>query len=296
MSPCPHPSAPAVSLARLATRLHRAGAALGGSSLLAVELGAHDVALGAWPVPAGVEHPADPLVGFLAPASWHAVGIGAVGRARSLPEAGPGPEVGSRRVRATVVADRDGGVASVLELEDHPAEVLTEAPEGWVADALARALGRPTPPPDVRLSRYVEAAWLDAIAQRVLVAPGRSRSWEELARLHPLAPAGPVLPGPLLAVEAEALDLESSWGRMRRLVGTSPLPPAGARPPGGRAVPADRWFDDGSFSRWAARRLPPAEALLPAVLDALPASVGAELVDALITVGPSGPTVAPEPG
>ena len=164
--------------------------------------------------------------------------------------------------------------------------MLTEPPEGWVPDALARALGRPTPPPTDRLARWVETAWLDGIAAIVLAAPGRICSWSEVARLHPLAPPGPALPGALLAVEAAAIDLESSWARMRRLSGSSPVPTPTARPPGGTPIPMDRWFDDGSFSRWVQRYQPPAEEVLPAILDALPTDLGAELLDALITVDP----------
>lgn len=179
-------------------------------------------------------------------------------------------------------------MASILEREGDTIEVLDSPPEGWVADALARSLGRSTPPPTDRLARWVETAWLDAIATKALAAPGRIRSWPQVALLHPLAPPGRALPGALLAVVAEAIDLESSWGRIRHLWAARPSPAPTAGPPGGPTIPIEQWFDDGSFSRWVQRYQPPAVALLPAILDSLPSDVGAELVDALVTVGPPG--------
>jgi hypothetical protein len=53
-------------------------------------------------------------------------------------------------------------------------------------------------------------------------------------------------------------------------------------PPGGRPIDLPDWFDDGSFSRWVTRNLVPGEDLLPAVLDALPETVGQELLEALV--------------
>lgn len=274
-APCPVP------LERLAEAVHDASAPLGSSMVVSIDLGDHDVAFGTWVVPPGLDHPADPLVGFLAPASWDAIGLVCSGRL--VPQEG---ERERPRVVLTVVADRTGGFTSVLTRDGADREVLHEAPEGWVADVLARTLGRPTPPPTVRLSRLVEAHWLDAVAGLVLHQTGTAPTWPRLARLHPLAGRGPAVPGPVLAERSEALDLESSWARMRRFSADRSVPSAPPRPPGGRDVPLHRWFDDGSFSRWSQRRLPPPEPLLAAVLAALPAELGAELVDALVSVVP----------
>jgi len=285
------PSASTVPLTQLAEVLHRATAPEPGSFLVTVDHGARDVAFGTWAVPPGIDHPADPLVGFLAPPAWDAIGLVSSGRIRPYEPEPPPRDVDAdsgapNRVRATVLAGRDGQVASILEREGDAIEVLDSPPEGWVPDALARSLGRSTPPPTDRLARWVETAWLDAVATKALAAPGRIRSWPDVARLHPLAPPGRALPGALLAVVAEAIDLESSWGRIRHLWAARPSPAPTAGPPGGLAVPIEQWFDDGSFSRWVQRYQPPAEALLPAALDSLPSDVGAELVDALVTVGP----------
>ncbi|MCU1499417.1 MAG: hypothetical protein JWM47_3370, partial [Acidimicrobiales bacterium] len=68
-----------------------------------------------------------------------------------------------------------------------------------------------------------------------------------------------------------------------------------ARPPGGQIVASAQWFDDGSFSRWAQRNLPPAGPLLAAVGQALPAPLVAELQQALIAVAPGGDDVPATP-
>jgi hypothetical protein len=289
--PSPPPAPPAVpALGALAELVHHACAAAPGPRLVELHERAGRLALGTWSVPPEVDHPADPLVGHLAAPSCLAVGLVTGGRAGRPAGADhrhelPGHPSLVGPVRVTVVADRHGGFASVLAPVAGLPQVLTEAPSGWVADALARALGRPTPPPADRLARWAEGAWLDAVAGAVLAAPGRAPTWAELAHRHPLHPPGPALPGALLAVEAEALELTSSWTRLRRLWAPDPRPPV-ATHPGGTDLPPARWFDDGSFSRWVQRHQPPAEPVLEAVLDALPRRLGGEVLDALITVAP----------
>lgn len=276
-------AAPAPSLTSLAEFLHRTAPGRAGSFVAAVHPQAHELALTTWPIPPRAHHPAEALIGFRAPPSWQAIGLISTGRRRAL----PGGE--STPVRVTVLTDRLGHTASVLEGAGEALEVISETPEGWVSDALGRALGRPTPPPTDRLARWVEAAWLDAIATVVLAAPGGVRSWSHLAHLHPLHPPGRALPGALLAVEAEAIDLESSWARIRHLWSHHPDPSSTVHPPGGQTVALAAWFDDGSFSRWVQRFLPPAEELLPAVLDGVSADLAAQLLDALITIVPPRP-------
>lgn len=303
MSPSPHSPAVA-SLRQIAEVLHEGTAGWPGSLVVTVAPAEADVAIGTWPVPTEVHHPADSLVGFLAPDQWLALGLVTRGRAWTddPAQAGTGDRVHAGTVvltdavaspvRITALMGRDGTATSVLTRTDEPAEVIEEAPAGWVADVLARALGRPTPPPELGLSTWVEAAWLDRIADLVLESPGRVRRWNTLARLHPLAPPGAALPGVLLAVETRALDLESSWARMRRLWCGAPPVSAALRPPGGVPVHLPHWFDDGSFARWITRYLVAAEDLLPAVLDALPDPLGRELLESL--VGSEAPATAGE--
>ena len=293
MSPSPR-SSTLPPLRQLAEVLHDGTAGWPGSLLLTVAPAGAEVSLGTWPVPGEVEHPADALVGFLAPDAWTALGLTTSGRAwTALPHgAGTGhpgrvggvvlTDAETTPVRLTTLFGRDGHATTVLSRAGQPAEVIEEAPAGWVADVVARCLGRPTPAPELALSTWVEAAWLDRIASLVLEAPGRVRRWAALARLHPLAPPGAALPGVLLAVESRALDLESSWQRMRRLwSGGAPVPPDLA-PPGGRPIDLQDWFDDGSFARWVTRNLVAGEDLLPAVVDALPDALAHELLESLV--------------
>lgn len=293
MSPSPF-SPPIPSLRQLAEVLHEGSSGWPGSLVVTVAPAETEVAIGTWPVPVETPHPADPLVGFLAPEDWTAIGLISRGRAWSDDPEGTGTgsrvHVGSvvltdavaTPVRITSLFGRDGSATSLLTRADEPLEVIEDAPEGWVADVMARVLGRPTPPPGWSLSTWVEATWLDRIADLVLAEPGRVRRWNALARLHPLAAPGSALPGVLLAVETRALDLESSWQRMRHLwCGALPSGPDLA-PPGGRPIDLPDWFDDGSFARWITRHLVPGEDLLPAILDAMPHAVGSELLEALV--------------
>jgi hypothetical protein len=286
--------------------------------IISIDRGGETVAFGTCPVPATVNHPADALVGFVAPPEWDAIGLITDGWAHDLADVdhragagrstgADGPHVGrsaigsfaattgSRRIRATVVLDRCDHSMSVLDLPDGDRQVLSDRPAGWAADVLARALRLPTPPPAKSLAAWVEAVWLDRIAAVVLSRPGEVRSWRRLAHLHPLSPSGPALPGALLAVETQALDLQSSWTRMRQLWSSGPsadddeaTEPLERAPlaPGGTMMALPEWFDDGSFSRWVQRNLPPADVVLPAVLDAVPVDSGAELIDGLVSVAP----------
>lgn len=257
-------------------------------------------------VPERFSHPGDALLGLLAPRSWSAIGLSVPIRARRLdpdeldhmpveehPDPSAEPDGLTEASRLTVLVHRDGQTTSLFDGPDMSPLVVDEPPEGWVPDLLRRALGLPTAPPVESLAGFVEAAWLDAVAAEVFVDIEARSDWSHLARLHPLHPVGPALPGPLLAVESQALELESNWGRMRRLWATSMAdhgsePDAdavGAAP--GSTIELDRWFDDGSFARWISRTVPPSTEILDVVLMLVSPDVGSELVDALVTVSPT---------
>ena len=287
MSPSPRSTA-APALAELTELVHHGTLDHPGSLLVTIEPGSTDVGIGVWPVPPEVDHPADPLVGYLAPPTWSTLGLitsgtmwpDPAGIAPHGPVRGLDPE--GEAVRLTVLFGRDGGCATVLGRRSGELEALDEPPQGWVADVLARALGRPAPPPDTSLSYWVERAWLDRLAAELMGRPGSVRRWEDLATVHPLAPPGAALPGVLLAVETRALDLESSWERMRVLWDGPPS--TSIIPPGGEELPLHRWFDDGSLSRWVQRNLPEPLDLLPVIIDALPSALADELCEALVAV------------
>jgi len=289
VSPSPR-TATAPPIAELAELLHQNSLGHPGSLLVTVEPGLTDLALGMWPIPPEVDHPADPLIGFLAPPSWSTLGFVTSGTLWPHPAVrGVGPsswvDPDGEAIRLTVLLGRDGTATSLMSRGDGAIEVLEGPPQGWVPDVLARALGRPTPPPDTPLSFWVERAWLDHLAARLMGRPGSIRRWDDVARVHPLSPPGAALPGVLLAVEAQALDHDSSWERMRRLWNGPPS--TTVTPPGGRSLRLPRWFDDGSFSRWVQRNLPEPVDLLPVVLDSLPAALGDELCEALVGIDPT---------
>lgn len=234
------------------------------------------VALGFWELPDLPGHPADPLVGFLAPAEWSAIGIVVPSTVRSLADDGP-----PRATVTTVLMERDGRVASVLGDEGGPLQRIDEPPVGFVPDVLARTLGLPTPAPEVDVAPYLDAAWLDRIATGLFGRPGRARSWRWLADRHPLRGGGPPPPPEELAARVTTAAADLPWSELRRRMDGTELPASWCGPPGGSLPPASTWFDDGSLSRWVLRQVPPAEALIPDLLSVLPDDVGAQLLLAL---------------
>ncbi len=292
---------PEATLAEVAEVVHRVvtdGACLDEPSLaIAIRRTQGSARVGLWPIPEGTDHPADVLLGFHANSAWAAFGLFTTGRVHRhhLPPAdGEVPPSAALarphdhdhqheicRSWITTLRDRAGAVASVFQAPGGAAQVSTESPSGWVADAMARVLGQGTPPPTQPLAALVEVIWIDHVAQLALDRPGGVRSWAELSRLHPLAPKGRVASGAELAGQARSLNQESDWGRIRHLwlskVDHRPQVPL----PGGSSVPVAIWFDDGSFARWALRDQPVAEAVLSGVLDAVPQVVATQLVAAL---------------
>ena len=234
------------------------------------------VAIGFWDLPAEVDHPADPLVGFLAPADWTAIGIVVPGTLRALGTLGP-----CRPTITTVLMERDGRVVSILGHEGEALQRLDEPPQGLVPDVLARTLGLPTPAPSAEVSDYLDAAWLDRIAAGLLCRPSRGRSWRWLADRHPLRGGGPPPPPEELAARVAHASTHLSWADLRARMRDTALPASWCGPPGGTLPSASDWFDDGSLSRWVLRQVPPTEVLVPDVLSILPDHVGAQLLLAL---------------
>lgn len=273
----PTPDPAALALGQLVELAHRTALALDdGPQIVGVVPVDHSVDIDLWRVPPEVPHPAETLAGFVADPQRLAIGLTTTARAERL---GHGQDI-----HFTILMARDGRCASVIDVGQDTATSTYEAPHGWVPDALARALRRPTPAPQFSLSACVEAVWLDRLAARVLRQPGCLRTWGDVAELHPLVDPGQSLPGPMVAVQSHALDAESSWSRIRHRWCERRPDPDAVHPPGGSAVSEAAWHDDGSFARWTTRDLVPASVLLPAVLDGLPEAVGDELLDALVSV------------
>jgi hypothetical protein len=233
--------------------------------------------LGFWDVPPAPLHPVEPLVGFVAPPEWDAIGFVSTGKLRHLDRPDQAPEP----VMTTVLLGRDGTAASALGLPGEEGRAIDDPPIGLVPDVLNRVIGRPTPPPEAGTGTLVELTWLDRVARGLLGQRPRVRSWPWLADRHPLRGSGPV-PGPeQLAERTAAYDHERTWAGLRLLAVTEDLPAVRWGPPGGTTAPACTWFDDGSLSRWLLGKLPPAEALVPDLLSILPGHVGADLLVAL---------------
>lgn len=271
------------------------------------------VRIDAWEVAAAPD-PLDRLIGWLAPDEWEVVGLTMAGRrpgGHGCP-AGASLDVlgdhlvddlfdepeddhddddhdhGDRRLhlglddhedRATVTVDRSGEARLVL---GGPSGGLLriDASGMPLSDGLLRLLGAPTPPPEHTPGSWVELRWLDRIAAIILDRPGRA-TWAEVATCHPLhddrQPAEPTT----LALATLAHEATTTWASLRS---RWPDPPTDGHPPGiGRATSLAEWFDDGSYSRWVQRDLPPRDLLVEAVLANLPDEVAADLVQALVT-------------
>lgn len=272
------------SLARIANLVHAATTDDPVTRVVYVEQQpeAESFDLGFWDVPMLPGHPVEPLVGFVAPPSWDAIGLISSGRLRHLDRPDDEPE----RTLSTVLLGRDGTSASVIGRAGVEPRVLDEPPEGLVPDVLNRVLGRPTPPPEEPTGRLVDLTWLDQLAGGLIGGRNRVRSWRWLADRHPLRGGGPVPDPEELAARTAAYSQERSWAGLRLLAVTEDLPAVRWGPPGGTTVPGSTWFDDGSVARWLLSKLPPAETLVPDLLSVLPNHVGADLVTALGEVDP----------
>lgn len=284
----PHRPARVPRLRALTELAHRTAAAEATPVCIGVELGATDLAVGTWPVPVGTTDPLSTWVGALAPSRWHAVGVAAPGRP-TVVAGGPDPLTRSTTLtgRFTIVADRSGQASTVVETE--AGDLVHSTPtDRLTADVLARVLGRPTAPPTDGSGAWVEVAWLDAVADHAFDTT-HDLTWPDLARLHPLAASSSTSTSGTPAPEAMALatltfEQDHPWAAIRARL---PDPGPWHRPPPETvACPWRDWFDDGTFSRWMMRDLPPIRRLLADVVEALPHRVAAPLVDALITVAP----------
>lgn len=279
--PSPAPSAPTQpSLDQLAVLIHRSAAPFQVPYLVFVEddpADADSFNLGLWEIPLSAGHPVEPLTGFVAPASWRALGLTSSARLRHLDL----PHQPAVDAASTVLVPRIGPIVSVLD-DGEEAWLVPESPIGLVPDALARVLRRPTPPAEASTGSFVELTWLDRLASGVLSRPSLGRSWRWVADRHPLRGAGAVPSPEELSARVEVYSAERTWTDIRRSNTDLVLPAASCAPPGGITQSAGSWFDEGSLARWVMRHLPPADVLVPDLLAVLPSSVGGQLMTALV--------------
>ena len=205
------------------------------------------------------EHPLDHLLGFVAPASWAALGLVCYGWASppAVEGAGgrPSEHPDRRRVRVVTLVDRSGEERATATLDD--GTVVDEPGAGVVSDALRRALGVATPPPPVASGELFAAMWLSSIA-----SSDRRLTWPEAVMLHPamqvLRRSGGRRPQVEdLVAGGRSLARAMPWGELR-------LRAAAGVVDGGVGVSPDlaAWMDDGMFARWVLGGLPPFTPLL----------------------------------
>ena len=185
-------------------------------------------------------HPLDTVLGFVAPPSWLALGVCAEGWAAST-DSGcrPSEARGRVRMRSTTLVTRDGRVASGMRLAGGDLRQLGGG-EGTVIDALKRAVGVATTPPEAPYVGWVARMLLLLIIGDVPNARHRV-PWCQLR--------------PSLE-RAQVLARDGSWAALRGLASrragvVADLTPAAAA-----------WMDDGMFSRWAIGGLPSYDRLL----------------------------------
>lgn len=235
-------------------------------------------------VPAIAPHPADPLVGLRADARWSVVGLVATGRLRAEPGASPAHRAQAGPVAVTYLRDREGDSASCFGPLDGPLTTTVEPPTGWVPDVLARCMGQPTAPPELSVAGYLDALWLDRLAQEVFRHPDHRWTWPRVAATHPFAdaPGTPSPPTPRgLSELVRGFTAIRPWSVWR--TGFAPEALGGFTIPDafGRDVSMADWFDDGSLSRWLVRDLAPTDILLGDLLATLTADVADCVLTAL---------------
>jgi hypothetical protein len=257
------PSRP--SLTKVANQVHATIPPDRRSYLVVVDAGTRHADVGTWAVPAAVGEPLTCLIGFTPAPGWNVVGW-------STPDV-----TDPTSPRTTTLVDRLG--RGTTTVDDGTVPSLAATPDPLVGDLLARCLGLLTAPPTSSPAAWLDSSWLDRVAAVAFDAT-TSLAWPDLAALHPFGPIdGEASPGHLRS-RTGRLDDPRRWTSVRRrwLGRTRPHPPG----PG----PAEErtWFDDGSFSRWLQRGMPPVDAVLRDLEVVLPERLVADVNAALATV------------
>jgi hypothetical protein len=223
----------------------------------------------------------DRLLGFVAPPRCEAIGMTALGLARSTEPSADCASAPRQRVRITCLVARTGEVAGRISWAD--GTQVEEPPQsGRSLDILRRCLGLATEPPSVPSTHLVAAQWLDGVS-RMAERWTQPLSWDEVAFQHPamqLARAArlPIGPDDLAQVAREA---QRAWTWTRLLHQASrPGPLADTLPPG-----TGGWMDEGMLARWLLAPYPPLATQLAGVAAQLIPATARRLVGVLALLG-----------
>jgi hypothetical protein len=206
-----------------------------------LEFAVHD--LGGWKA-------TDALLGFTAPPDWCALGSVSGGWAAPADDEAERPSAHPEAVRARtiVLVARSGLVVARTTTAD--GRRVDEIPIGPGIDALHRALGLPTPPPEHTVGELLTGLWLESIVHtgHDEHREGRRMSWAQVARLHPalwlLKQGGHRTRPEDLVRCANALTNVLDWTEVRRQCSERAWL-------AGLVEPADAaWMDEGMLSRW----------------------------------------------
>jgi len=199
----------------------------------------HDIQLGMKDIDG---HPLDTLLGFTAPPEWLAIGVSCEGWMAPL-GAGtrPSQSKGRMRMRSTALVSRnEGRLVSGVRRAGEDFELMEgEEAVGMVPDALRRALGLPTPAPEVPI-----AQWVAIMLFRLIGGDGGAHRRVGWSQLRPKLDT------------YETLARDGSWSMLRNL--------AGKRSDLNLDLAPDvaAWMDDGMFSRWVLGGLPSYDGML----------------------------------
>lgn len=191
-------------------------------------------------------HPVDALLGFVCPEEWTAFGCSHVGWASPSEGLRPSEHPERERVRITALVHRSGVAVTVVRFES--GRELSDISEcrGMIPDALRRALGVPTSPPEEPVRAFTARVWLESVLREARRKP--AITWNDVTTLEPHATS-------------------ESWSDLRWSVITERRAVDEVSP----EIAA--WMDDGMFARWTA---PDA-----ALFDALERAVGPSITGRL---------------
>jgi len=225
------------------------------------------------------------LLGWRVPDECWAVGL--VGGGTRIPldvSATVDHQEPEHRIRLCCLVGRDGTVATLLRNPDGLVAASGDA-EGRVMDALRRALGLPTPPPESGTADLLATLWIDTLLE--VADSGVHLEWPAAASLHPamriLATQGHDIGLEHITMIARVATAAWSWENLRVQARDDDLLH--------HLVPAKLagWMDEGMFARWILSDLPPLAALSALAAGALHPLVWRE-VEAVITATGAGVT------